>query len=116
MKNVGSRRLRYPCCISLRRAPFWTKKNTLAHEDLQDRKKNAGEASASGAEAKEGPVFGGTDGDGAAVGEAVEDDGDHGEAETDDEDKEVLLERHQLAVAQGLGEHRERVARVDAMP
>ena len=33
-------------------------------------------------------------GDGAAVGEAVEDDGDHGEAEPDDEDEEVLLERH----------------------
>ena len=42
---------------------FGPKKNTLAHEDLQDRKKNAGEASASGAEAEEGPVFGGTDGD-----------------------------------------------------
>ena len=43
---------------------FGPKKHPAAHEDLQAcKKKNAGEASASGAEAEEGPVFGRTDAD-----------------------------------------------------
>eukprot|EP00964_Phaeocystis_antarctica_P129016 scaffold92845_cov72-Phaeocystis_antarctica.AAC.1 len=60
--------------------------------------------------AEERPVLRGADRHLVAVGEAVDDDRDHREAEADDEDHQVGLEGHELAVSQRLGEHRERVA------
>ena len=56
-------------------------------------------ASCAHTESKERPVLWRADRDGIAVRQPVDDDRDHREAESDDEDEQVLLERHELPVA-----------------
>ena len=56
----------------------------------------------SGAEAEEHPVLGRADADCTAVGEAIDHHRDHRKDEPEDEEDQVLVERHESAVAQRL--------------